>query len=90
MKASGIVVGFSLGSSPANNQSISVNGTISAPASIGVIQADLDNLHTATITFNFTASSNAILKFQFANNSAAVGAISRIVKGSILKYKKIN
>lgn len=90
MKASGIVVGFSLGSSPANNQAISVNGTSSAPAAIGVIQADIDNLITSTIYFNFTASSNAIIKFQFANNTAAIGAISRIVKGSILKYKKIN
>jgi len=91
MKGSGILVGFSTASSPANNQSMTVNGTSAAgPVSIGVLQADLDNLVTSTITFNFTASSNGILKFQFANNSAAVGAISRIVKGSILKYKKIN
>jgi hypothetical protein len=91
MKGSGIVVGFSTASTPSNNQSMSVNGTSAAgPISIGVVQPDLDNLVTSTITFNFTASSNAILKFQFANNSAAVGAISRIVKGSILKYKKIN
>jgi hypothetical protein len=91
MKGSGIVVGFSTASTPSNNQSMSVNGTSAAgPISIGVVQADLDNLVTSTITFNFTASANGILKFQFANNSAAVGAISRIVKGSILKYKKIN
>ena len=91
MKGSGITIGFSTASSPANNQSMSVNGTSAAgPVSIGVVQADLDNLITSTITFNFTASANAILKFQFANNSAAVGAISRVVKGSILKYKKIN
>ena len=91
MKGSGITIGFSTASSPANNQSMSVNGTSAAgPVSIGVVQADLDNLITSTITFNFTASANAILKFQFANNSAAVGAISRVVKGSIFKYKKIN
>ena len=91
MKGSGIVVGFSTASTPSNNQPMSVNGTSAAgPTSIGVVQADLDNLATSTITFNFTASANGILKFQFANNSASAGAISRIVKGSILKYKKIN
>jgi hypothetical protein len=91
MKASGIVIGFSLASSPANNQTLAVNGTIQAgPATIGVVQSDIDNLLTSTIYFNFTASANAVLKFQFANNIAAPGAISRINKGSILKYKKIN
>ena len=91
MKASGIVIGFSLGSSPANNQTLAVNGTNQAgPTTIGVVQSDIDNLLTSTIYFNFTASANAIIKFQFANNLAAPGAISRINKGSILKYKKIN
>ena len=91
MKAYGIVIGFSLASSPANNQTLPVNGTIQAgPVTIGVVQSDIDNLLTSTIYFNFTASANAIIKFQFANNLAAPGAISRINKGTIFKYKKIN
>ena len=90
-KGSGIVVANSTASTPSNNFPLNVNGTSSTSSvSIGVTNADLDVLLTSTITLNFTASANAIIKFQFANNSAAVGAISRIIKGSILKYKKIN
>jgi len=90
-KGSGIVVGFSTTNNPANNQPLQVNGTaLTTAVAIGVTNADLDLLVTATIYLNFTASANAILKFQFSNNVAGVAQTSRIVKGSILKYKKIN
>ena len=44
----------------------------------------------ATANFGFYCTANATLKFQFANNTAGVGEISRTWKGSILKYKRID
>jgi hypothetical protein len=56
----------------------------------GATIADLDQLIGGIITFSFTASANATFKYQFANNLAASGRISRTWKGSILKYKRID
>lgn len=56
----------------------------------GVAFADLDQLHTITLIYSFTASANATFCFQFANNAAAAGRTSRTWKGSILKYKRID
>lgn len=56
----------------------------------GVAVANLDSLHSCFIQYNFWASNNATFKFQFANNSAGAGRISRTNKGTYLKYKKIN
>jgi hypothetical protein len=58
--------------------------------SLGTQSADLDILSSFKIIYSFTASANAIFKYQFSNNNALAGAISRTFKGSILKYKKIN
>ena len=57
---------------------------------LGTQGADLDILSSIKIIYSFTASANAIFKYQFSNNNALAGAISRTFKGSILKYKKIN
>lgn len=44
----------------------------------------------ATANIAFYCSANATFKFQFANNTAGIGEISRTWKGSILKYKRID
>ena len=44
----------------------------------------------ATANFGFYCAANATFKFQFANNTAGIGQISRTWKGSILKYKRID
>lgn len=44
----------------------------------------------ATANFGFYCTANATLKFQFANNTAGIGEISRTWKGSILKYKRLD
>jgi hypothetical protein len=50
---------------------------------------NIDTLFHGKITFSFLASSNATVKYQFANNGAT-NATSRTWKGSILKYKRID
>jgi hypothetical protein len=92
MKARGIAIIFSTAMGPglqaitAGSPGTATTGSIQC----GVAGTDLDELHTTTATFNFYASSNATFKFQFANNAAAAGRISRTWKGSILKYKRID
>ena len=44
----------------------------------------------ATANFGFYCTANATLNFQFANNTAGIGEISRTWKGSILKYKRLD
>ena len=53
-------------------------------------ESDIDRLIYAKLNFSFTASSNATFKYQFANNAAGAGRISRTWKGSILKYKRLD
>jgi hypothetical protein len=92
MKARGIAIIFSTAMAPtlqavtAGSPGAATTGNIQC----GVAGTDLDELHTTTATFNFYASANATFKFQFANNAAAAGRISRTWKGSILKYKRID
>ena len=92
MKARGIAIIFSTAVAPtlqavtAGSPGAATTGNIQC----GVAGTDLDELHTTTATFNFYASANATFKFQFANNAAAAGRISRTWKGSILKYKRID
>jgi len=92
MKARGIAIIFSTAVAPtlqavtAGSPGAATTGSIQC----GVAGTDLDELHTTTATFNFYASANATFKFQFANNAAGAGRISRTWKGSILKYKRIN
>ena len=58
--------------------------------SMGCPSADLDSLLSIKIIYSFTASANAIFKYQFAQNVAIAATTARTLKGSILKYKKIN
>lgn len=44
----------------------------------------------ATANIAFYCSANATFKFQFANNTAGIGGISRTWKGSVLRYKRID
>jgi hypothetical protein len=53
-------------------------------------ETDIDRLVYAKLQFSFTASANATFKYQFANNAAGSGRISRTWKGSILKYKRLD
>jgi len=92
MKARGIAIIFTAAMAPglqavtAGAPGTATTGSIQC----GVAGTDLDELHTTTATFNFYASANGTFKFQFANNAAAAGRISRTWKGSILKYKRID
>jgi hypothetical protein len=58
--------------------------------STGPPTADLDSLLSIKIIFSFTASANATFKYKFAQNVAIPATTARTLKGSILKYKKIN
>lgn len=90
MEARGIVTRFSTSGAPAN-QAITAPGTAQTGLmSIGVLDTNLDYLHTCTATFNFYCSDNATFVFQFCNQTAGAGRISRTWKGSILKYKRID
>lgn len=80
----GFTVGYNTTLSPVV-QVFSNGGTVL----LGSI-SDLDTLISMKLSFSFTASANATLKYQFANNSAGAGRIARTWKGSILKYKRID
>ena len=86
----GSYLGLTTGSSIGTFAVSSVGTNAIIPVSLGVVQADLTQPILCTIYYPFTASANATFKFQFANNSAAAGRTSRTMKGTYLKYKKIN
>lgn len=90
MKAQGIIMtNTNLGVAQITNIN-AISANITNTVSIGTTTADIDMLLFIKILFSFTASANATLKYQFANNSAGAGNISRTWKGSILKYKRID
>ena len=64
---------------------------LSTTSTIGTFLSDLTGgLFSLKIIYSFIASANATFKYQFANSVAVVGATSRVWKGSILKYKRID
>ena len=90
MKAQGIII---CNTATAVAQVINTNANsaaVSSSTTIGMLTADIDMLLSIKIIYSFTASANATFKYQFANNSAGAGNISRTWKGSILKYKRID
>lgn len=90
MKGSGIFTGTS-NTAVAQNTAYNVNGTsVTSQVTAGTNAPDLDLLASAKIIFSFTASANATLSYQFAQNSAVVSTSARTWKGSILKYKRID
>ena len=90
MKGQGIITSNSATASPQVSGINANSAAVGTTTTIGTLAADLDLLHSIKIIYSCTASANATLKYQFANTSAGVGFISRTLKGSILKYKKIN
>ena len=90
MRMRGISVTYGTTGAPTLNAITANNTATTGSIGIGVLFANLDELHTTTATLNFYADTNATFKFQFANNTAAAGRISRTWKGSILKYKRID
>jgi hypothetical protein len=90
LKGNGILTGPS-NTGVANIVSYQANAAaVTSTNALGTQAADLDILSSIKIIYSFTASANAIFKYQFSNNSALAGAISRTWKGSILKYKRID
>lgn len=90
MKAQGIITCNTAG---AIAQVISINANSAATTSvtpIGTLVSDLELLHSIKIIYSFTASANAVFKYQFANNIGGAGFVSRTWKGSILKYKRLD
>ena len=77
---SGVVTVISAASATATNSVVIGQNTGSIPNVSGIV--------TAIVDFGFYASSNGILKFQFALNSGATTA--RTWKGSVLKYKRLD
>jgi hypothetical protein len=90
MRARGLSTIYGTTGAPTLQAITSNNTMVSGTSQLGVLDTSLDELHTFTFTYNFYASANATFKFQFANNTAAAGRISRTWKGSILRYKRIN
>jgi hypothetical protein len=76
--------------SAVQNVIVTANSTSATTAIAIGAESDLDFLVHSKIAYSFTASANATLKFQFANNAAGAGRTSRTWKGSILKYKRID
>jgi len=76
--------------SAVQNVIVTANATSTTTAIAIGAESDLDFLVHSKIAYSFTASANATLKFQFANNAAGAGRTSRTWKGSILKYKRID
>lgn len=90
MKGSGILIAPNA-TAIAGTTAYNVNAAnITTAIAIGTNAADLDLLASIKIIFSFTASANATLKYQFAQNNAILATTARTFKGSILKYKKIN
>lgn len=90
MRMRGLAITFGTTGAPALSAITANNVAITGDTTIGVLFANLDELHTTTATLNFYASANATFNFKFANNAAGAGRTSRTWKGSILKYKRID
>jgi len=90
MKGQGIVVNNSTGSVAGVSNITAGAASVTNSIGSGTSVNDLDYLLSIKTIYSFTASSNAIFKFQFAQNTATAATTARTFKGSILKYKKIN
>jgi hypothetical protein len=90
MKGSGILTSNSAGTIAGATNILASTAISTNTSAIGTALSDIDLLHSIKIIYSFTASANAIFKYQFAQNSATAATTARTLKGSILKYKKIN
>jgi hypothetical protein len=86
--------GFMIGPTATGTAQVNIysSNTVATSTSVvlGTQTANIDLLSSIKIIYSFQASANATLSYQFANNAAAAGRISRTWKGSILKYKRID
>jgi hypothetical protein len=86
--------GFMIGPTATGTAQVNIysSNTVATSTSLvlGTQTANIDLLSSIKIIYSFQASANATLSYQFANNAAAAGRISRTWKGSILKYKRID
>jgi len=70
---------------------ISAAGTATTTAvASAILNNDFQYLQPMTFKIQFTASANATFSYQFAQNSASPSVSARTMKGSILKYKRID
>jgi hypothetical protein len=86
--------GFMIGPTATGTAQVNIysSNTVATSTSVplGTATANIDLLSSTKIIYSFQASANATFCYQFANNTAAAGRISRTWKGSILKYKRID
>jgi hypothetical protein len=90
MKGSGIAISNSNGTVAQTTNITASAGASTNSNPIGTSLADLDMLFSTKIIYSFTASANATLRYQFAQNSAIAATTARTWKGSILKYKRLD
>ena len=90
MRGKGFMFGPTATGAAQVNEYLANAVTTTSTLALGSPVANLDNLVSTKIIFSFTALANATFCYQFANNAAGAGRISRTWKGSILKYKRID
>jgi hypothetical protein len=56
----------------------------------GAPSASLDDLVAVNVHYAFTASANGTLTFRFGNAAAAAGRTSRVWKGSVMRWKRLD
>ena len=90
---SGVMSGSGYYAGPTTAVAFSVAGQATSGtfqmASIGT-GVNLDWVLGNKISFAFTPTATTTFRFKFGNNSAGAGRISRVWKGSIMKYKNLN
>jgi len=90
VQSRGLAASYNTGSASALQVLAGSGGTTIGSISLGVVSANIDQLISCDIKCNFYVTANATFKFQFANNTAGAGRISRVWKGTYLKYKRID
>jgi hypothetical protein len=90
MKGRGTCVNLSA-SAAAQTLLMSANDAASTNEAVcGASAADIDEPQTARVLFACTVSSNATMNFKFGNGGVGTGRTSRVWKGSILRYKRLD
>lgn len=87
--------GFAIGISTADTPALGGMGAAPSATTGNIVvatnQADLGFLITAKAFFSFRQNtSNGTFKVQFGNNSASGGRVTRLIKGSYIRYKLLN
>jgi hypothetical protein len=90
MKLRGLALLITSGGTMGNSLIAAAGTATTTAVASAILNNDFEYLQPMTFAIQFTASSNATFSYQFAQNSASAGVSARTMKGSILKYKKIN